>query len=210
MFQNAHLELASEARRSEIIEFLKQHFYPDETLCKSIEINFDEELYQTWWKKLQDDLSVLLISDKSNEIIGVRIIGLAERGNRFDSSQYKNEKFIAINRFLSHKSDEMDVFQRFDVDIAVHFLALCVHKDFRGQGAASKLMKAALAFSKELGIDPVCVTGEGTSASSQRIYDKFGFETLHTVLYSDYRMNGEVVFTNTGDNLSTKIYVKKL
>jgi hypothetical protein len=71
-------------------------------------------------------------------------------------------------------------------------------------------MQATLLFCKELGLSPVCIKGEGTSNYSQKIFEKFGFETIHTMKYDEYKIDGEIVFKNTGDIESTKCYVKQL
>jgi hypothetical protein len=55
----------------------------------------------------------------------------------------------------------------------------------------------------------VCIKGEGTSNYSQRIFEKFDFEAIHTMKYDEYKIDGEIVFKNTGDNESTKCYVKQ-
>jgi hypothetical protein len=52
-------------------------------------------------------------------------------------------------------------------------------------------------FCKELGLSPVCIKGEGTSNYSQRIFEKFDFETIHTMKYDEYKIDGEIVFKNT-------------
>jgi hypothetical protein len=46
----------------------------------------------------------------------------------------------------------------------------------------------------------VCIKGEGTSNYSQRIFEKFDFEAIHTMKYDEYKIDGEIVFKNTGDN----------
>ena len=84
------------------------------------------------------------------------------------------------------------------------------HSQYRQHGIASKLMQAALLFCEGLGLSPVCLKREGTSIYSQKIYEKFGFETLQTFNYDEYKINDEILFKNTGIHKCTKIYVKQL
>jgi len=189
---------------------MKEHFYPDETLCKSIGRTFDDEIANVLMKNLSENVSVLLISNTTDEIIACRTMAIAKRNEEADGSKTENIKWVKIMDFLGHRYHEMDVFKRFNVDTAVAFIALATHKDHRAQGIASKLMQATLLFCKELGLSPVCVKGEGTSNYSQRIYEKFDFETIHTLKYDEYKIDGEIVFKNTGDIESTKCYVKQL
>jgi hypothetical protein len=51
------------------------------------------------------------------------------------------------------------------------------------------MFQAGLMFCKEIGFDTVCIKGEGTSNYSQRIYEKFNFETIHTFKYDEYKIN---------------------
>jgi hypothetical protein len=69
------------------------------------------------------------------------------------------------------------------------------------QAIISPVLSAGLMFCKEIGFDTVCIKGEGTSNYSQRIYEKFNFETIHTFKYDEYKINGEVVFKNTGEHM---------
>ncbi|VDI12670.1 Hypothetical predicted protein [Mytilus galloprovincialis] len=158
----------------------------------------------------RENLSVLMISDITGEIIATRSMCLARKGEKADWSKSKNRNWIIIMDFLGHKYNEMDFFKRYNADIVVAFVALATHKDHIAQGIASKVMKATLLFCKELGLSPVCIKGEVTSKYSQKIYEKFGFETIHTLLYDEYKVDGEIEFKNTGENKSTKCYVKQL
>ncbi|CAG2200349.1 unnamed protein product [Mytilus edulis] len=209
-FKDAHLELSSDERNGSLVTFLKEHFYSDEVLGKSLGAELDEEVAALLTEIFRENLSVLLISDITGEIIATRSMCLARKGEKADWSKSKNRNWIIIMDFLGHKYDEMDVFKRYNADIVVAFVALATHKDHRAQGIASKVMKATLLFCKELGLSPVCIKGEGTSNYSQKIYEKFGFETIHTLPYDDYKKDGEIVFRNTGENKSTKCYVKQL
>ena len=210
-FKDAHLELASDSRASDFVAFYKEHFYPDETLCKSIELNFDNEVTSFFLNVLSQNLSVILVSNVTGEIIAGRSMRVARRTDVADWSDLKNEKMAAIMTFLGHKYiNGANVFKRFKVDTAVEFVALGTHRNYRGQGLATKVMAATIEFCKELGLNPVCIKGEATSLYSQRIYEKFGFEVLHTVRFQDYKVNGEVVFRDTGDVEEVKCYVKQL
>lgn len=206
-----HIELASDKRSKEMVDLLALHFFPDETICKSLGIVIDENMKQVLLARYKDNLSLLLVSDASDEVIGARTIKIEtvkEESLNLNAIEDKNIR-TAIN-FLHHKNAEMDVYKYFGVDCAVHFINLVVHKDYRNKGLASVLMKGALQFVRDIGLETVCISGEGTSKYSQRIYEKFGFEILHTVKYEEYKEDGEVVIKNTGDNKTCKFYVKKL
>ncbi|XP_071178086.1 arylalkylamine N-acetyltransferase 1-like [Mytilus edulis] len=215
-FEDAHLELSSDELTDSLILFLKENFWPDEPLWKSLGLQIDEEVTRRFASHVKDNLSILLVSNTSGEIIGCRTMfldTLNEANDKADDTgiqQIKNEKLKKVRTFLGHKWRERDVFQHFGVTRAMHFLALAIHKKYRGRGIASKLMQASLAFCKELGFTPVCIVGECTSEISQKIFEKFDFENVYTVRYDEYKVNDEIVFTNTGDNKTAKFFVKQL
>ena len=155
------------------------------------------------------NLSLLLVSDKTGEIIACRGIAIGKNGKTINMDHVKNEQCLTIMKFLSHKNEEMDVFKRFGVDTAIEMVRLGTCK-YRQRGIASKMMEAALLFCEGLVLSPVCLKGECTSVYSQKIYEKLGFETLHTFNYDEYKINDEIVFKNTGIHKCTKIYVKQL
>jgi ribosomal protein S18 acetylase RimI-like enzyme len=209
-FKEGHLELMSDERSDDLVTFLNEHFHPDETLAKSIGLVLDEEMDIIIKKWFSDNLSIILISDKTGEIIACRTIVIGKKGVSIDLSQINNEKTVKIVEFVRYKRDEMDVYKRFNVDTAIDFVALGTHRDYRRQGIATKMFQAGLMFCKEIGFDTVCIKGEGTSNYSQRIYEKFNFETIHTFKYDEYKIDGEVVFKNTGEHKAMKVYCIKL
>lgn len=206
-----HFELASDERTVEMVDFLTKYFFEDETLSKSVRLVMSDCRRKLLLERYRDNLSLLLVSEVTNEIIGVRTIKVIPAGgSTLNLNTIEDERIRKVLTFLRHKQSEMDVYKYFGVDVAVNFINLGIHRDFRNRGLGSTLMKAALLYVKDIGIDPVCITGEGTSNYSQNIYEKFGFEVMHCVNYDDYKVDGEVVFKNTGDNKSCKFYVKKL
>ncbi|XP_053404700.1 uncharacterized protein LOC128558681 [Mercenaria mercenaria] len=206
-----HLELASDERVHEMVDFLIEHFFPDETLSKSIGLVISEYGKKLLVERYKDNLSLLLVSDVTNKVIGVRTIKVIPVGGQtINLSSIEDERIRKVITFLRHKGSDMNVYKYFGIDCAVHFINLGIHKDYRNMGLGSTLMNAAMSYVKEIGLDPVCITGEGTSDYSQKIYEKCSFEVIHTVKYEDYIKDGEIVFKNTGLNKSCKFYVKKL
>ncbi|CAC5397063.1 unnamed protein product [Mytilus coruscus] len=215
-FEDAHLELSSDELTNRLISFLKENFWPDEPLWKSLGLQIDEEVTRRFASRFKDNLSILLVSNTSGEIIGcitMFLDTLNEADEKADDAgilQIKNEKLKKVRTFLGHKWRERDVFHHFGVKRAIHVLALATHKKYRGRGIASKFMQASLEFCKELGLTPVCIVGECTSNISQKIFEKFDFENVYTVRYDEYKVNDEIVFTNTGENKTAKFFVKQL
>ena len=193
-----------------LMKFLTDHFNTDEPMARSIGLQYDDEVNSLMKEIYKENISILLISDLTGEIIACRTIAIGKKDEEVDWTKFTNEKLATIFKFISHKKKEMDVFKRFNVNTSINFVQLGTNRNYRHQGIASKMMEVALLFCKELGINPVCVAGEGSTNYSQRIYEKNGFETLHIIYYDEYKENGEVVFKNMAPHKSTKIYVKQL
>lgn len=200
----------SDSRTDDFVQFLKDDFFPDETLCKSIGFKYDDGMTVHVKELLAENLSILLIDNMTNEIIGCRGLAICKKGGTDYSLMTTNKEWRHIWAFVDHKNEEMNVFKRFNVDIAVAFMFLCTRKDYRSKGLASRMFQAAILFSKELGLSPVCIKGKGSALYSQRIYEKFGFETIHVLRHDEYIIDGEVIFKNTEDVESTKCYIKQL
>lgn len=209
-FGNAHLELLSDSRTDDVVQFLTDYFFPDETLCKSIGFKYEDSMTEPVKEQLAENLSILLIDNMTNEIIGCRGLAIYKKGDTDFSLKTTSKEWRHIWAFIEHKNGEMNLFKRFNVDIGVTFMFLCTRKDYRSKGLASRTFQAAILFCKELGLSPVCIKGVGSTLHSQRIYEKCGFETIHVLRHDEYIIDGEVIFKNTEDVESTKCYLKQL
>ena len=61
-------------------------------------------------------------------------------------------------------------------------------------------------FLGNMGINPYFIKGEGTSNFSKKIYEKCGFETIMDYPFDEYVKDGHVVFDNTGEHKSMRVY----
>ena len=188
---------------------MKTEYAPDEPLSRSLEIVFDEEIEELLRHLLRENLSILLVSNNSDEIIAGRLSTIAKKNEHSDTMKnLKNPKLFTLYTFSTHKDEELNAFDKYEVDKAVNFLILAVDRRYRRKGIATKIMDAAMKFYSEIGMERVVIKGEATSNFSKRIYEKFGFETLHEFHYEDYKVDGEVVFKKTGEHKSSKIFAK--
>ena len=160
--------------------------------------------------QIQKNMSLMLIDDSTDEVVACRVTNLAEKSEKFldELKNTKTEQIKIIIDLINHLKSLCDTLSHYDVDNAVHFLALGVHKDYRRRGIGGKVMSAAVEIVRQLGLGPVVVTGEGTSNYSKSIYEKLGFETNAEVIYDEYKVNGELVFKNMGDQKSIRLYGK--
>ncbi|KAL4217965.1 hypothetical protein ACF0H5_022703 [Mactra antiquata] len=212
--EDMHIELASDERSDDLVEFLATHFFGDEPITKSLGIEIDEMGRNMLKQRYAQNLSLLLICDKTNEVIGCRTIIMKSQTSSVDGVRNSpvdlGQRIMTAMRFLSQKDAEMDIFEYYNVNCFAHFINLGVRNDFRKKGLATKLMGAALQFLKQIGLDNPCIKVECSSRYSQRICEKFGFTLLHSLLYDEYLENGKVAISNTGDDKCCNVYVKQL
>ena len=149
-----------------------------------------------------------MVSSRDNRVIGVRINGIMKSRDVPDNDSITYEPLRDLFKFLSHRDDEIDFYHRFRISEAMHFFSMGVHKDFRRQGLATRLLQACTAMTKELGF--TVIKGEATSNYTQRIFEKEGFDVLLEMPYDSYMYNGEPLRNKTGPHTKTKVCAKVL
>ena len=206
---NGRLAIITSDRYDETYDIMANDFTPDEPLCRSFGVTWNEDFRRTTYDNLIQNVSICMISKDSNEIMGIRIIGIMRKSDPpTDFSGLQDEPLKGLFTFLTHKDSQVNFFDKYDCDEAIHFFALGVNKNYRRMGLGGRLLAAAVAMSKELGFK--AIKGEGTSNFSQRIYEKQNFQTLLKMPYDSYIYNGKPIINGTGEHTMTKIYGVKL
>lgn len=206
---NGRLAIITPDRYEETYDIMGNHFVPDEPLSRAFGVTWHDDFETLTHDQLVQNLSICMIDKDTREIMGVRLIGLMKKSDPHNYfSNIKYEPLRSLYEFLTHKDKEINFFERYGVDEAVHFFTLGVHKKYRRMGLGGRLLAAAVAMSRELGFK--AIKGEGTSNFSQRIYEKQGFETLLEMPYDNYFYKGKPIRDGTGEHTMTKIYGLKL
>ena len=206
--EGCHYELIGEDRYQDMLEFYRVHFCPDEPINRSLQIPWDEENIASFLESFAHNLTIALVLDDTSEIIGGRILIIANKNDKIDTTKYKSEKFKTLMDLTYHFGTMCDMFVHYHVEDMIHFFGLGVHREYRRKGIALKLQKAAVEFVRNMDIGPVLIRGEASSNYSQRIYEKLQFECLATIVFDEYKVNGEVVLKNMGENKTYKLYGK--
>ncbi|KAH3819172.1 uncharacterized protein LOC127882026 isoform X3 [Dreissena polymorpha] len=127
--ESERLEIITPDRYNDAFAILKDHFIPDEPLGWAFGVKWHQEFQDVCKKALSDNCSLCMISKGNNEIMGIRLIEYTSASDpppNFDFMTY--EEFKGLFKFLTHKSKEVDFFNRYGVDEALHFFTLGVHK----------------------------------------------------------------------------------
>ena len=193
-------------------DFLEVHFLPDEPVCKGIGIPWSDEVEAVFMSVLTQHLSIAMVSSTTNDIVGVRMIGIASSGPGVDPDDFGEEPVKKYFRFIRYKTGVADAFNEYEVEEVFDLFGLGVHREHRRNGFGLKLMKAALIMFKAINPGPslVVVKGDASSIYSKKIYDQLDFQIIGGILMADYKENGVSVITNTGDHKNYTIYAKAI
>ena len=183
----------------------------DETLCKALNMQWSQEFESSFKAVLQKNVSVMLINEEHNDVMGFRTL-MFEKVTDKDRSldNIKDDNLRKIVAILGHTSKECNIYQHYNVNEIAHFHALCVNSKYRRRGIGEKLMSFAIDYLSRLGISPLCIRADGTSKISQRIFEKLEFDQLLEVVYNEFIYNNEVPFCNTGEHNTIKAFGKLL
>lgn len=196
--------LVTENLYRKALEFTKQCFIDDEPIVKSIGLEWSDEFESMWLETFMTGLSILLLNDESGKAIGFRAIRLLKKSDKLDIETFRDDKVKKVVRFVTLGTD--DFFAKYGTEQAIHFFGLGVAKEYRRRGIGTFLVRFAMKFIENLGINPYYIKSEGTSNFSKKSFEKCGFDTIAHYPYDEFMENGKVVFDNTGEHKSMKVY----
>lgn len=205
--EGCHYIIAREDRHQDAVNLIRDHFIPDEPTARSVALTWNSELEEMYKGLVQKNMTLALVSDTTGEIVAVRVAHVA-KAKPNEKVVFKSNNLNKIFDLFGRLEDLCNPFHHFNVEEAVGFITLGVHRDYRQKGIGTIIMRAAVELVKNLGLGPVVIKGEGTSSYSQRIYEKLNFSVLSEVVYEEYKENGEIVFKNMGIHKSARLYGK--
>ena len=207
--EGCHYELIPSERFEDAIDFYGNSLVADEPMCISLEVPFDAGYRRLIRNILEENLSIALLSSQTGEIIAGRFLNIASCNEDNPTGMYSvSDALKKLYDLLGHGVKLSKIFEHFGVEEVLECFGLGVHKEYRKLGIATKIMKLMIALVKHLDLGPIVIKGEGSSNFSKLIYEKLGFETLAEVVYADYRVDGEVIISKTGEHKSVKFYGK--
>ena len=154
---------------------------------------------------MEQNISIAIVSKEDDKLVAGIIMAVADKNFKI-TPELKETR--AWYRFVDFLESGYNVFRHFQAEEAVDLAYLCTHRDFRGKGLASNVMKAAVYFLKSLNINGLVLHGCATSKQSKRTFDKSGFKEVWEVMLADYTDNGETVFQHAIEEPSVKYYTQ--
>ena len=85
-------------------------------------------------ESLQQNMSIALTSDDTDEIVGLRIIRIGKGGNKFDLTKYHLEAVKTILAWLNYKEICFDICNHYNMEEVFELLGLSVHREHRRKG----------------------------------------------------------------------------
>ncbi|XP_055904529.1 uncharacterized protein LOC129940270 [Eupeodes corollae] len=189
-----HFRLAISTDKPAVLEFLREHYFPYETLTYSIEPKKQDsgaEEDMTNCVDVADRFCLLALYE--NQIVGARSLLTkgpdAEQVLLKKASEIPWSQYAKVLKILAKVERDANVFKKFNnFKLALHGNGLAVHKDFRGNGIGLKLYEKSMQIGKALGYS--LFTCDCTSIYSARLCELMGMECTNVCKMEDYRLPG--------------------
>lgn len=162
-----------------------------------------------WLSALDHKMSLMVVNEDSGEIMGLRVIRVTNKDDHVDASEFKDEDVRKLLGIFEY-SEKFDFFSHYGIAEVFEFFGLGVVPKYRRQGLGTILMETGVKFLQNLGTGPSFIKGSASSNFSRRIYEKCKFDHLYEFPIEEYKVDGKVVFDNTGEHKTFTIFGKSL
>lgn len=147
----------------------------------------------------------MIVNKENGDVMGIRSTRIIQMDYVF-ACNAKDPGYKRLCAFNNYADSKVNFFDIYPVKECFYYCGLGVGETYRQQGLAEKMMRFALKFFSQLGINDIVIKGEGSSVYSKRVYEKCGFETLYDLPFTEYKVDGQIRFQNDGLNTSMKGY----
>ena len=227
--QDLAVHIARPDEAQEVYEFLLHHFFPQAPIRQLGLYDESEEAKRPAWieELVRDCLRTphsLLVRDSRlhNQIVAVAVnemksCSIAEKRPTDDepnrnSRSSSDPAQIPVGRLhkavLKEIHQHVDMFNIYETDKKMEFSIAAVDERYSRQGLASKLMELALEIAKEAGAGVIWT--EALSAYTAKVANKFGFDTLKSIDYSEFRFEGYTPLANIPGHRTGHLMARKI
>lgn len=210
--------IATANDRDNILEFLREHYYPEEPITNGNEPrrqdSADEEFILS---VISDGASIVAIDSVNNgKIIGALMAGHIETNEselilaaakKFELNN--NRKWSEILLLVGHISQCAKICQRYNVNKSLQIHAISVDAAYRGKSIGTNLMKMCFNVGKSLEFPIVSI--DCTSVFSIKMAEKLDMDCVNVQAFKDFKdNNGRQIFNPPLPNTHIKSFVKIL
>lgn len=176
-----------------VLDFLRKHYYPEEPITignyPRVQDSADEDFSLS---VIQYGASIIAIDPtEDDKIVGALLAGpigpneadLMEEESK--ECEKDNKKWSEILLLLAYLERNANIYERYNINKALHVHVLGVDVNYRGKSIGVNLMKKCFEAGKSL--DYPLVTADCTSIYSIRVAEKLQMDCIQTLAFSDYR-----------------------
>lgn len=209
--------VAVESDRDNVLEFIRKYYYPEEPItignAPKMQDSADEEFSVS---VIPYGASIIAVDTLNcNRMVGIILAGPIEPGEAVhmveESKRCESEskKWSEILLLLAHLEENANIYERYNIERALHIHVLGVDCEYRGKSIGVNLMQKCFDAGKSLGYP--LVTVDCTSKFSIRIAEKLQMENIYTLAFNDYKdNNGREVFKPPLPHTHIKTFTKIL
>ena len=226
MEENIRFETLKEHEYKEVLEFMIEHFLPDEPSFNGMGCEVDDFCKNYMVERLKtvltSHLSFKAIDTRTSQVLGMKLCYKHDIQGKGGHPPYQiegvPENAVAnakkLSQFVRFYNDIFKVQDYRDKIIAnddciLKSMTLSTSKNSRGKGVGTRLVKEMINRAADQNFKSIGVTV--SSAFSRKFYKKLGFEILHEEMYKDFEMDGERIFVNdTGIHKGAAFCVKNM
>lgn len=187
------IDLVHSTALKEISEFLRHHFFETSPNRYLVNHNPTNEIGLTTFisQCLQSSVS-LAVRDSNDRLVAVRLNSMEKFAEEHPSlSLPKNELTTTL---LTSLAKDIDLFTIYKTNKVFHLEMMAVDEQYSGLGLGSMLVKLSLELAEKHGAGAVGVCA--VSEAAAKVAARNGLETLRTIDYSTFELNGEKPLAN--------------
>jgi len=207
-----------------VVDFINCHFVPFEPINKAInlaEMGYRMPFFDEWCMlRLKKAGSINIIAtDDAGDLVGVAIAivdfgdncNLNPEVSPTDRTKSVPDKFQKIIDFLQwFEGQALDKASDFcsnkDQNGILDYIIMSARSDRRIPGLGMTMAKQIMELGLARGISKHTVVT--TSAYSARIFEKLGFQQIHSHPFAEYKVDGQVVFPTDNPHTHARFYVR--
>lgn len=209
------IRVAIESDKNVVLDFIRKHYYPDEPLTIGSEPKVpsrqDEEFSISI---ISHGMSIVAIdSQRNNEIVGVALAGSIGPSEADDiiieAERCSDKKWQTILYLLARLERTANLYERYNVDKALHIHVMGVDQRIRGKSIGIKLIRKCMENGVALGYPLISL--DCTSIYSIKIAEKLQMDCVGKLAYADYKdANGKQLFRPPPPHKHIKTFAKLL
>ena len=198
--QEFTIHIAHSEVLDEVMEFMQIHFFSTSPNCFLAPGGLSDvnQFKEFLFGYLRQSVS-LTVRDSMGKLVGIRINELEERTDAVVFPPAKESLTLKMS-LLGALEEGIDLFEKYNTEKILYLSKMAVDKRFGGLGLASKLVEFSLELAKANGTGAVKVCAMSDFAAKAAA--KQGLETIRTIDYATFELNGDKPLAYLPDLLS--------